>query len=302
MKFNNILILSAALIVSKVSACIPECWAENLGYSCCSSENPEVVYSDENGDWGVENKDWCGILKVDPNADCVAQPTQSEEPTEPVKTSEPEKSVSNCQFYDCISITSIDEEGNLYSKSEYGVCKMNLSNVSCKNRVEYYAKAVLLGYDLCKEKHENDLYQDENGYWAIENGKWCGVQICPRCEFESIDKYGNIWGTDAVNGNKCIVDKTTECNYTLQTTCRSAKIGYSCCKETKDVVARDPYGFWGVENGQWCGINDPFPCSHYTELGYKTCDEIKVNFNNVKYTSEGIFATVNKETCGVCKN
>jgi len=30
-----------------------------LGYSCC--EGCDVVYTDETGDWGVENNEWCGI-------------------------------------------------------------------------------------------------------------------------------------------------------------------------------------------------------------------------------------------------
>jgi len=31
-------------------------------------------------------------------------------------------------------------------------------------------------------------------------------------------------------------------------------IGFSCCKNTKDVVYRDSNGKWGVENNTWCGI------------------------------------------------
>jgi len=40
------------------------CVAASLGYPCCSSWNTEVFYQDENGDWGVENDDWCGITKA----------------------------------------------------------------------------------------------------------------------------------------------------------------------------------------------------------------------------------------------
>ncbi|ORX45558.1 hypothetical protein BCR36DRAFT_585585 [Piromyces finnis] len=297
MRISNVLLLSAALVISKASACIPDCWAEKLGFKCCENEDLKVEYTDENGDWGVENGDWCGILRVNPYVNCLPAPKT----TTTTKTAAPTTSnVPNCQFYNCISITSIGEDGTLYSKNDHGTCKMNLKDSSCKRSIEYYAKPVLLGYPLCKEKHEDDLVRDEDGYWAIEDGNWCGVQVCPRCEVESIDKYGNIWGTDGANGNKCIVDKeSSECNYTLQTTCRSAKVGYKCCKETTEVVARDSLGFWGVENGQWCGLNNPFPCAHYTELGYKCCDEIKVNFNNLTFTKDGIFTTVNKETCGV---
>ncbi|KAL6618630.1 glycosyl hydrolase [Neocallimastix sp. 'constans'] len=44
---------------SKNSSC--RCWAEKLGYNCCTSK--EVYFEDEDGKWGVENDDWCGILQ-----------------------------------------------------------------------------------------------------------------------------------------------------------------------------------------------------------------------------------------------
>ncbi|OUM66377.1 Non-catalytic module family DOC2, partial [Piromyces sp. E2] len=39
------------------------CWSTQLGYNCCSDSNAEVVYTDDDGDWGVENGNWCGIQK-----------------------------------------------------------------------------------------------------------------------------------------------------------------------------------------------------------------------------------------------
>jgi len=50
----------AAALVAKVSAA---CWSQNLGYPCCSNSNAQVVYQDEDGDWSVENGDWCGIQR-----------------------------------------------------------------------------------------------------------------------------------------------------------------------------------------------------------------------------------------------
>jgi len=40
-----------------------ECWAEALGYPCCKKENPKVYSKDDDGEWSVENKEWCGIIK-----------------------------------------------------------------------------------------------------------------------------------------------------------------------------------------------------------------------------------------------
>ncbi|ORX41951.1 ricin B-like lectin [Piromyces finnis] len=38
-----------------------DCWSDVLGYSCCS-KCLEAVYEDQDGKWGVEKGDWCGIL------------------------------------------------------------------------------------------------------------------------------------------------------------------------------------------------------------------------------------------------
>jgi len=35
-----------------------------IGFKCCSSWNNEIVFTDDYGDWGVEDNDWCGIIKT----------------------------------------------------------------------------------------------------------------------------------------------------------------------------------------------------------------------------------------------
>jgi len=47
-----------------------DCWSTSLGYPCCKSTT-SVVFSDNDGDWGVENNDWCGIPKT--TANCWAK-------------------------------------------------------------------------------------------------------------------------------------------------------------------------------------------------------------------------------------
>jgi len=49
--------------VTVVSKSKRDCWSLPLGYNCCSSDNTEVYYTDADGEWGVENGDWCGIEK-----------------------------------------------------------------------------------------------------------------------------------------------------------------------------------------------------------------------------------------------
>ncbi|KAG4092850.1 hypothetical protein H8356DRAFT_1701549 [Neocallimastix lanati (nom. inval.)] len=38
---------------------VKTCWSERLGYSCC--QGCQVVEVDNDGNWGIENDQWCGI-------------------------------------------------------------------------------------------------------------------------------------------------------------------------------------------------------------------------------------------------
>ncbi|KAG4087145.1 Arabinanase/levansucrase/invertase [Neocallimastix lanati (nom. inval.)] len=40
-----------------------DCWSQSLGYGCCSG-CIDVIMTDNDGEWGVENDDWCGIPKT----------------------------------------------------------------------------------------------------------------------------------------------------------------------------------------------------------------------------------------------
>jgi len=39
------------------------CWSTRLGYPCCTN-NSQVYFVDDNGSWGIQNDDWCGIVKT----------------------------------------------------------------------------------------------------------------------------------------------------------------------------------------------------------------------------------------------
>jgi len=49
------------LVLINVPSCFSECFSESLkpSYPCCKGD--EVVYTDKDGNWGVENGKWCGI-------------------------------------------------------------------------------------------------------------------------------------------------------------------------------------------------------------------------------------------------
>jgi len=54
---NCKLLLSVAALIGAASA--EYCWSKDLGYNCC--KGCDAIYTDESGDWGVENNNWCGI-------------------------------------------------------------------------------------------------------------------------------------------------------------------------------------------------------------------------------------------------
>jgi hypothetical protein len=39
------------------------CWSTKLNYPCCKSCSTKIDYQDNDGDWGIENGDWCGMPK-----------------------------------------------------------------------------------------------------------------------------------------------------------------------------------------------------------------------------------------------
>nr|UOO00982.1 feruloyl esterase [Pecoramyces sp. F1] len=69
MKAISILTIIAASFAAKVAS---ECWSEEYGYPCCQ-ETKDVVKTDEAGAWGIENGEWCGISKIESDAEDVIE-------------------------------------------------------------------------------------------------------------------------------------------------------------------------------------------------------------------------------------
>jgi len=38
-----------------------DCWSEKYGYPCCKTDVKVKTVNDQ-GSWGIENKNWCGIV------------------------------------------------------------------------------------------------------------------------------------------------------------------------------------------------------------------------------------------------
>jgi len=63
---NNLTLFFLGLVLIYIPACLSQnndkqCFSQTLkpSYPCCKSD--KVVYTDKDGDWGVEDGKWCGI-------------------------------------------------------------------------------------------------------------------------------------------------------------------------------------------------------------------------------------------------
>jgi len=127
-----------------------DCFAKALGYECCNDN--DVVYSDESGDWGVVNGEWCGIG----GTSVVEQPETCGN-----------KDYGCCKGCD---IAYTDDDGNwgiennewcLVAKS----CGATPAKEVCTGQDE--------GYPCCKGC--TVIFTDESGKWGVENNEWCGL-------------------------------------------------------------------------------------------------------------------------------
>jgi len=134
-----------------------DCFAIALGYGCCNDS--KVEYTDESGDWGYVNGDWCGIGGS-------SQPEPTPEPTQ-----EPQPT---CGDYPCCSgcdVVYTDNDGDwgvengdwcLIQKS---LCGGAPAPKTCTGEKD--------GYQCCS--HCDVIYSDNDGPWGLENGQWCGI-------------------------------------------------------------------------------------------------------------------------------
>jgi len=129
-----------------------DCFAKALGYKCCNDN--EVTYTDESGDWGVIDGEWCGIGGG-------------------AATSKvPETTCGNDEYGCCkgCDVVYTDETG------EWGVENGNwcLINSTCKatNAAEV-CTGQGEGYSCCKGCEV--IFTDDSGKWGVEDGNWCGI-------------------------------------------------------------------------------------------------------------------------------
>nr|CAB92326.1 endoglucanase 5A [Piromyces sp. 'equi'] len=160
MKFLNVLSITGLIIVGSNAA--SSCWSEKLGYKCC--EGDKVVYTDNDGKWGVENQKWCGIIENEPTTivepvepttivEPVEPSTTVEEPVEPTSTIvEPEETVELEPIRD-ISSKELIKEMN------FGWNLGNTLDAECTSWMNYEKDPI--GSETCwgNPKTTEDMYK-----------------------------------------------------------------------------------------------------------------------------------------------
>jgi len=117
------------------------------GYSCCAKANPKVRYQDKDGDWGVENGQWCFIKKKEEGEEKESGST----------------CFSQALGYSCCKkhvVVYTDKSGEWgYENGQW--CGIIACPFTEKD-----------GYPVCKTT-DKVVYTDKKGEWGVENKKWC---------------------------------------------------------------------------------------------------------------------------------
>lgn len=125
------------------------CFSQGLGFPCCS--HCDVAYTDNDGSWGVENNDWCGLADSCSSSDVCWSLDQG----------------YNC----CQSCGTVytDESGS------WGFENNNWCGIpkSCSSAsTDCFATA--MGYPCCSGC--SVVSTDSDGKWGLENNQWCGIK------------------------------------------------------------------------------------------------------------------------------
>ncbi|KAG4101693.1 glycoside hydrolase superfamily [Neocallimastix lanati (nom. inval.)] len=122
------------------------CWAAKLGFNCCKTTKT-VVYEDADGNWGVEDDYWCGIIE-DKEDQCWS--TKLGYPC--------------CE--DANVIYTVDENGSWGYEDDHW-CGIVKASEKCEFST--------IGYSCCPDNEV--IFEDDHKWGVNSNGQWCGVSF-----------------------------------------------------------------------------------------------------------------------------
>ncbi|OUM59764.1 Non-catalytic module family DOC2, partial [Piromyces sp. E2] len=221
---------------------IPQCWSLALNYFCCENENTPVAYIDQDGEWGIENNQWCGIIKKEKITTTITTTTTT---TNSITETPTTQCWSLALNYSCCEnentpVAYIDQDGEwgiennqwcgIIKKEEITTTTTTTTTTNTTTTINSITEtptpqcwSLALNYSCCEDQDTPVVYIDQDGEWGIENNQWCGII-----------KKGEVTP---------ITNSITE---TPTPQCWSLALNYSCCENDNTPVAYiDQDGKWG---------------------------------------------------------
>jgi len=212
-------LLAATLTYKKVSAA--SCFAEAQGYNCC--KGCTVVFTDESGDWGVENNQWCGIPNTcngSSSSECWSSPN-----------------------YPCCSdgatVVYSDSDGNWgYENNQWcGIVANKVANEQCWSLPEF---------PCCKDGAAV-VYEEDGQKWGIENNNWCGIKAA-----STTGKTDTKADTKTDDKNAKNEKQTTTADKTKSTVTSTDPVYNKDRKQSPYPEAKDECGSWALIDNVCC--------------------------------------------------
>jgi len=286
----------------------PGFWSQVQGLSRC--DHCGVVFKDAFGQYGINEDDkyFCGI-----------DPLTCYQKTENVKTTKEYK------FYDKFGLPACDKDHcEVIFKDDYGEYGLMDATTWCGIDMDICSNELTV-CDNCNPVYvDNDIvYGIMNNDWCIIDAKKCGIktsttttrktttnkkssttsskatatpfwsekQNLPRCDHcdaiyeDKYGKYGRIEGKDYFCGIDPVSCPNAKVKKSSRTIFWAEKWGYQECADC-EVVYEDEFGKYGVNHGEWCGVNQL--CKTYPTCNH--CDVVLID-------EDGAFGVMNNDWC-----
>ncbi|ORX59192.1 hypothetical protein BCR36DRAFT_408711 [Piromyces finnis] len=275
------------------------CWSRKLGYPCCS-EGALVVNVDENGKWGIDKDNWCGIL----------EPEVSSTTTKKASTTTTTKSnITKTTTTTATTTTKITTTKKTTTKKTTTTTTIKSttkpSSTTTSQPVPTDDCPVLnIGYKCCTDPNAEVVVLDKNGEWSLEKNpetgeyEWCNI----RKSNVKTTKTSKTTTTTTTVKSTTKPSSTTTSQPVPTDDCPVLNIGYKCCTDPNaEVVALDKNGEWSLERNpetgeyEWCNIRKSNVKTTKTSKTITTTTTVKsTTKSTTKTTTKTTTTTTNK--------
>jgi len=256
-----IILISIGLLITLVHADFV-CWSIKLGYPCCS-EGAMVRYVDENGSWGIDKGEWCGILDKEA---FIESTTSSKKPTTTTSTPATITSTTKKPITTTTTTTTTTTKKPITTTTTPTTTTTTTKRPIETNNCWSLSK----GYPCCVNKDTEVIIEDKDGKWGMEinpetqTSYWCGIK-----EDDNTISTTTSLKTISTTLSKATTTTTTTTSSKTTTTIITTTTTSSNPKPTNCV---ENYGQCGGSNynGPTCCKDPSYICQSYGEY-YSQC-------------------------------